>query len=271
VSFRVRLVGALAGLLLAAGAVGVQGSFAASIVLTLNADNTLEVRLDSGARIRTSSPQAVIAPGTYAAVISSEVPEFRDDYHMFHLAGPGVNLQTDLLAGDERAEPHTVILQPNSTYTFRDERNASLGSVVFTTSGSGTTAPGGGSSGGSSGAGSSGGGTTSNTPVTSNKDSVGSKILRNQGSLAGGVTTAGKLSLTFKGKKVGSLKAGRYSISVLDETAKAAFVLQQRRKQPVTVSGKAHVGRATRTVTLTPGQWMFYSTPGRKTFFLVHA
>jgi hypothetical protein len=113
VSFRVRFVGALAGLLLAAGAVGVQGSFAASIVLTLNADNTLEVRLDNGARIRTSSPQTVIAPGTYAAVISSEVPEFRDDYHMFHLAGPAVNLQPDLLAADERAEPHTVFLQPN--------------------------------------------------------------------------------------------------------------------------------------------------------------
>ena len=266
--FRVRFVGVLVGLLLAAGAVGVQGSFAASIILTLNADNTLEVRLDSGARIRPSSPATVIAPGTYAAVISSEVPEFRDDYHMFHLTGPGVNLQTDLLAGDERSEPHTVSLQPNSTYTFRDERNLALGSIVFSTSGAGTAVSSGGSSGGGS---SSGGGTTSNTPVTSNKDTVGSKILRNQGSLAGGVTTTGKLTLSFKGKAVGSIKAGRYTVTVLDETSKAAFVLQQLRKQPVTMSSKAHVGRSTKTVKLTPGQWMFYSSPGKKTFFIVHS
>jgi len=255
-------------MLLAAGAFGVQGSFAASIVLSLNADNTLELRLDSGVRIRASSPPAVLAPGTYATVVISEVPEFRDDYHMFHLTGPGVNLQTDLLAGDERAEPHTVLLQPNSVYTFRDERNLALGSIVFSTSGAGTGVS---SSGGSSGGGSSGGGTTSNTPVTSNDDAVGSKVLRNQGSLAGSVTTAGKLTLRFKGKIVGALKAGRYTISVLDETSHAAFVLQQLRKQPVTMSSKAHIGRSTKTVKLTPGQWMFYSSPGKKTFFIVHS
>src|SRR6185312_12685768 len=98
-----------------------------------------------------------------------------------------------------------------------------------------------------------------------------SRILRNQGALAGGVTTAGKLTLAFKGKSVGTLKAGTYSISVLDETSNAAFVLQQLRKQPITLSSKAHVGRSTRTVKLTVGQWMFYSSPGKKTFFIVHA
>ena len=117
---------------------GVQSSFAASIVLTLNADNTLELRLDNGVRIRASSPPAVIAPGTYAAVVISEVPDSSDGYHMFHLSGPGVNLQTDLLAGDDRAEPHTISLQPNSVYTFRDERTPALGSIVFSTSGAGT-------------------------------------------------------------------------------------------------------------------------------------
>ena len=70
---------------------------------------------------------------------------------------------------------------------------------------------------------------------------------------------------------MGTLKAGRYTISVLDETSNAAFVLQQLRKQPVTVSSKAHIGRSTKTVKLTPGQWMFYSSPGKKTFFIVHA
>ena len=268
--FRVRFLGVLIGLALAACAVGVPSSVAASIVLTLNADNTLELRLDNGVRIRPSSPPAVIAPGTYAAVVISEVPDSKDDYHMFHLAGPGVNLQTDLLAGDDRAEPHSISLQPNATYTFRDERNLSLGSIVFSTSGAGTAVSAGSNASTGSGS-SSGGGTTSNTPVTSNNDTVGSKVIRNQGSLTAGVTTTGKLTLRFKGKSVGALKAGRYTISVLDETSNAAFVLQQPRKQPVTLSSKAHVGRSTKTVKLTPGQWMFYSSPGKKTFFIVHA
>ena len=125
----------------------------------------------------------MIAPGTYAAVVISEVPDSSDGYHMFHLSGPGVNLQTDLLAGDDRAEPHTISLQPNAVYTFRDERTPALGSIVFSTSGAGTAVAAG--SNASSGSGSSsGGGTTSNTPVTSNNDNVGSKVLRNQGSLA---------------------------------------------------------------------------------------
>jgi len=261
-------------MLVLAGVFGVQSSFAASIVLTLNADNTLEVRLDNGTRIRTSSaPGTVIAPGTYAAVVTSEVPDARDDYHMFHLTGPGVNLQTDLLAGDERAEPHSVSLQPNSVYTFRDERNVQFGAVVFSTSGSGTTV-GGGSSGGSSGGGSSGGGssgssggTTSNVPTSSNQDTVGSNALR--GTLNAGVDTAGRLTLLFKGKNVGSLKAGRYTVSVRDETSKDAFVLRLLNGDPVTVSGKAFVGRRTLTVKLKAGQWMFYSSPGKKKFFIV--
>jgi hypothetical protein len=255
-------------MLVAAGAVGVPGSFAASIVLSLTADHNLELRLDNGARIRPGTAGAVIAPGTYAAVVISEVPEFRDEYHMFHLTGPGVNLQTDLLAGDERAEPHTLVLAANAVYTFRDERNLQYGAIVFSTSGPGTavSSSGGGSSGGGV---ASGGGTTSNTPTSSNKDEVGSRAVKTRGSLAASVTTTGKLSLTYNGKAVSSLKSGRYRLSVLDETSKSGFVLQLRNKAPVTVSSKPHVGRRTVTLTLRAGQWTFYSPSGKKTFFVV--
>jgi hypothetical protein len=252
------LCGLLAGLVLA-GAVGVQGASGASMVLSLTQDHILEIRLDNGARIRTSG--AVLPPGVYNAVVISEVPEFRDDYHMFHLVGPGVNLQTDLLAGDERAEPHTVTLLPNSQYVFRDERNLGLGSIVFSTSGSGTevaTATRASPNAGSASA-----------SKTSNTDPVGSKVLPVRGALAGSVSTTGRLKLTFKGKDVSSLKAGRYRISVLDETSSAAFLLKHLRRSPLTVSSKPHVGRRTVTVSLAAGQWMFYSTPGRKTFFVV--
>ena len=82
-----------------------------------------------------------------------------------------------------------------------------------------------------------------------------------RGTLTGGIDTAGRLSLLFKGKSVGSLKAGRYKVSLLDETAKAAFILRLLNKQPRTLSGKAFVGRHTVTVSLKAGQWMFYSSP----------
>jgi hypothetical protein len=268
VSVRVRLAGVLAGMLVLAGVFGVQGSFGASIVLSLTQDANLELRLDNGARIRTSTPQTTIAPGTYSAVVISEVADANDDYHMFHLTGPGVNLQTDLLAGDERAEPHVISLQPNSVYTFRDDRNTQLGSIVFSTSGAGNTVSAG-SSGGPSGAGS--GGTISNVPTTSNKDVVGSKVLAMRGTLTAGVDTSGKPTLLYKGKAVGSLKAGRYTFTLRDETSRAPFVLRLLNKQPQTLSGKAFVGRRTVTVALKAGQWMYYASPGKKTFFLVHA
>lgn len=251
----------MSALVAATAAFGAQSVSAASIVLTLTPDHTLEIRLDSGARIR--APGTVIAPGVYQAVVISEVPEFRDEYHMFHLVGPGVNLQTDLLAGDERAEPHTITLLPSSQYTFRDERNLGLGSVVFTTSGAGTEVA-------ATTRTNTAGGSGATAPKTTNKDLVGSKAaLPLRGALAGSVSTSGKLKLTFKGRNVLSLKAGRYTISVLDETSRSAFLLQRLRQDPVTLSTKAHVGRRTRTVSLGAGQWMYYSSPGRKSYFVV--
>jgi hypothetical protein len=43
------------------------------------------------------------------------------------------------------------------------------------------------------------------------------------------------------------------------------------KKQPVTLSSQAYVGHRTATITLRPGQWMFYATPAKKTYFIVHS
>jgi hypothetical protein len=266
-SARFRVAAALVAVVAGAGVLNAQAASASSLVLALKTDYTLEVQVSNGLRIGVSTRGATIPPGVYDAVVISEVPEAQDDYHMFHLVGPGVNLQTDLLAGDERAEPHVVTLQPNSVYSFRDERDLSLGSVVFSTSGSGTEtarASGGTSSGGSAPAG-------APTPRVENRDPVGSRALPARGALAGSVTTAGKLSLSFKGKQVSSLRAGRYRLSVLDETSRSAFMLQRVKQSPLTVSTKAHVGRRTVTVTLAAGQWSFYSSPAKRSYFVVLA
>jgi hypothetical protein len=69
---------------------------------------------------------------------------------------------------------------------------------------------------------------------------------------------------------VASLRSGRYKIAVDDEAPKRAFMLQRLKKQPVTVTGQAFVGKRTVTVTLDKGQWWYFSGPGKtRTYFLV--
>jgi len=92
-----------------------------------------------------------------------------------------------------------------------------------------------------------------------------------RGTLAGDVSTAGKLSLKLKGKPVATLKAGVYTFSMLDETAKADFVLQKLGKAPVTLSGRTFVGKRAAKMTLRAGQWMFFSSAGKKSYFAVTA
>ena len=257
------------GALLAAG--GAQAA-TPQLRLNLNAGRYLEVITQSGTHIRTASaPGTVIPPGTYQAIVSSEIGDAEDTHHMFHLAGPGQNLQTDLTGGDTPTEVVTITLLPSSTYVFADDRTPSLTPVVFSTSATGTADAGTSTGGGSQG--SPGGGTTSNTPTSkvSNQDTVGSKVPAVRGTLTGGVDTAGRVTLLFNGKKVGSLKAGRYHVSLLDETAKAAFVLRLLNREPLTLSPRGYVGKRTATVTLKAGQWMFYASPAKKTFFIVHA
>jgi hypothetical protein len=265
-----RLVAALSGLLVLAALLGAHGAGAAApqLRLNLNVGRFLEVITASGTHIRTSTaPGTVIPPGTYAAVISTEIGDAEDTHHMFHLSGPGQNLQTDLLGGDNPTELYVVTLQPSSTYVFEDDRNSQYSRVVFSTSAAPAADT------GSSTTTSSPTGSSSTTKETSNTamDLTGSRVVHYRGALAGSVTTAGKLGLTFNGKKVSSLRAGRYKVSVLDETAKTAFTLQRQGKQPVPVSGRVFVGRRTMTLTLKAGQWVYYSTPARKSYFVVVA
>ena len=163
---------------------GVQRSVAASIVLKLNADNTLELRLDKRrAHPHLQPAGTVIAPGTYAGgrhLRGAATPT--TTYHMFHLSGPGVNLQTDLL-GRRRARPSRTRsrcsrTRPTPSATSATRRSARSSSAPRRAG----TAVAAGSSASSGSGGSSGGGTTSNTPRhRRTSDNVGSKVLRNAG------------------------------------------------------------------------------------------
>jgi hypothetical protein len=261
------VVAAALGLLV----LGASYSRAASppLLLALNPGNVLEVVASGSTHIRTTTaPGTVIASGSYQVTLTNLVGDADDNVaHVFRLSGPGMNFQSDLVGGDEPTESHLMTLAANATYTFEDLRNPQFGRVVFTTS-SAVTSSEGGSSGGSSGSLSGTAGNTS-SGTAKNKTVVGSNIVVARGTLSGDVGTTGKLTLARNGKSVSSLKSGRYKIVVLDESGRRGFFLQKLGRAAVKLTGAAYIGRHTVTMTLKPGQWMFYATTGRKSYFVV--
>ncbi|HZO96555.1 MAG TPA: hypothetical protein VFB42_04205 [Gaiellaceae bacterium] len=258
-------VAAAAAALLAAAA---RPAAAPALSLNLTVNGVLEVVLPGGAHLRSPTPGGVVAPGPYQVVVNDEVADAEDGYHLFHLSGPGVNLTTDMLAGDNRSEAYSVTLEPSSTYVFRDDRQPALGSVAFSTSASGAAAGGSTAAGSAaSGGGGAEGGGLSNTQV------VGSDVLAYRGVLTGAVTRSGRLTLARGGRNVvvGSLPAGRYTVVVRDSSASRGFALQRGARRPVVLTTGAFVGKRSRIVELRAGKWSFSSPGGEKSAFLVVA
>ncbi len=98
---------------------------------------------------------------------------------------------------------------------------------------------------------------------------TGIKAVPFRGTLIGTVGAAGKLTLSLKGKRVSSLKPGRYKIAVDDKTPKGGFTIGRPNSKSVTVTGSSFVGKHTVTLQLKAGQWMFYSSAAKKNHFTV--
>jgi hypothetical protein len=272
VTARTRLVPLLLGL---ATALAVGPSASAGVEPTLyvayNMQCTFTITGDNGA------PVSVIPPGSYQVLVTSPVGFAEPDLSgvadpnyacggamSFRLTGPGVNLHTTMEGGDAAADHFQATFQVGGTYTAFEDRRPTVARVVFTVS-SAAASTGGGSN--TTGGGSNTGSTTSKPKTSTSTGSSGSLAVR--GTLNGSVSTSGKLSLTLKGKKVASLKTGRYRITVLDETSKRGFELQKLGSKPVTVTKAGFLGRHSVTLTLRPGQWYFFSPSGKKTPFIV--
>jgi hypothetical protein len=223
------------------------------------------------------APISVIPPGRYQVVVTSPMPFGEPDLAAatdpnyacghavsFRLTGPGVSLHTTLEDGDAAFDQLQATFQ-TGTYVAQEDRRPTVARIAFSVSSGAPSTGAGTTTGGSSGGGTSGGGSTGKG-TAANPTS-----LQVRGTLDGNVTTAGKLTLKYKGKTVSSLKAGRYKVTVLDETGKTGFSLQKLGVKPVKVTGPSFLGRHSVTVTLRPGQWFFYSTPGKKRYFVVTA
>jgi hypothetical protein len=265
-----RVAAALA--LAAACTAGASAAVLPTLYVDYSTNCTFTILDDSGRQI------SQIAPGTYQVQLNEPQPLIANGsptpsgpacngLAAFQLTGPGVTLTTSIDNGDG-VNLFTETFQAGATYTAVDNNQPTVARVVFSTlaAGAPSTPPVPYSSVAS------GKGTTSNTTVigqqTKTKTAGTPVVFR--GALDAGVSAAGKTSLRFKGKPVTSLKAGRYTIQVVDSSKNGGFVLQEAGQSSITVAPAPYVGKRHTSVTLRAGQWFFYPTfVGAKTYFLV--
>jgi hypothetical protein len=251
------LAGALA---LAVGAAPGGADDAPGLYIVFHAGHTITVSLANGAPVGTTSgAPTVIAPGLYNLFMDDSAAV---EGPIFDLKGPGVSFVEDMFYGDNPSETFTTTFLPGSTYTWRNDEQPNI-VFTFVTSGGGTSSSTGGAGSASPGStAASGGGTAS-------QDIVGSGVIPFRGALDAIVYAGGKISLSRNGKKVSSLKAGRYTFSVDDESKTAGFTVKSLRGKPTTVTSAAFVGSHDVTVNLKAGRWFFYSLGRTQTTFFV--
>jgi hypothetical protein len=230
---------------------------------------------------------SVIPPGRYQILVTSPQPFAEPDLSdvtdpnyscggalSFRLTGPGVSLYTTLEGGGDPSDELQETFQVG-TYVAQEDRRPTVTRTVITVS-TGAASTGGGSSagsgGGTSGSSSGGGSSSASNTKSNDKSNVKSEPVGPgpfRGTLSGDVNTIGKLTLKFNGKAVSSLRSGRYTLTVRDETRKTGFTIQKLGQQSVKVTGTTFLGQHSVTLTLKPGQWFFYSSPGKKSYFIV--
>ena len=246
---RLLLVGWLATLVFVGAS---QAAVSQTIYAWFDVDGNLNVRyLDN------SSIGSTIPPGTYQFVLNNNTA---DDYavdHKFHIFGPGVNYTPP--SGAVQTS-FSVTFQAGSSYTIQDDLDPAdhrLTVLATTAAGSSTT----------------GGGSTSTTPSGSTKptssDIVGSEATPFRGALDAIVFGNGHLSLSRLGKVVKTLKAGRYTFFVDDESKVRGFSVQQLHKPAIAITTATFKGTHDVTISLKPGTWFFFSPGVAKKPFVV--
>jgi len=274
---------ALAGFALAAAValvamalVGMAGAAGASqLLVTFQINGTFKVTLTDGTPIGAPSPPGTtIQPGTYELVFDNSQNVKNLD---FQIIGPNVSLQETMGGGEETAMSDYVTFVGNSQYRYFDGNNInSPVSYLQTSAGTGSTGANGsglpGSNNQTSGTGS------SNATVVGSKNGSSSGVLTGstsasvplRGTLTGTVGATGALTLKLDGKPVTSVKQGRYTVTISDHSPKNGFTIQHAGQDATTVSTVPFVGKRSATLTLRPGQWLYYPTfVGKKTYFLV--
>jgi hypothetical protein len=260
---RASLIVAAAAVALALGAGAADARTAdSSVSIVFHLNHSVTATLADGRALGTTSgAPTVIAPGQYNLSFDDSAGV---EGPSFDLVGPGVKFFTDMFYGENPSETYALEFLPSSTYTWRNDEQPAVVFTFTTAASGGATSPGAGGLSSGSGGTSSGGAKTS-----SSSDLVGSARVPFRGALDAIVSAAGKLTLARNGKKVTSLKTGRWTFSVDDESKTAGFSVQSLKGKPQTITTKAYVGSHDVTVELKPGRWSFFTPSGKRTTFFV--
>jgi len=200
-----------------------------------------------------SNVGSTIPPGTYTINLENNGADDEGNNHIFHLFGPGVDYQAPNV---DTVATFTATFQAGATYTAQDTLNPANSETFVATNATPAPTP------------------SPSTPSTGSSAPtsvgiVGSENVPFRGSLDAIVYADGKLSLTHNGNKFPSLKSGKWTFSVDDESKKAGFSIQILHGRAQTISSKAFVGSNAVTVTLKPGRWFYFSPGGKRTTFFV--
>jgi hypothetical protein len=200
-----------------------------SLYVTYNPDCTFSLSVDPGTSITaTSAPGSVLPPGKYDLTTYMDNPSsgYPCVKPSFALSGPGVSVQI-LFPSQAIYDERVITLQPSSSYVAQDQNAPSTTARFFSTSATGSS--------------------TSLLPAKTSSgkgtgetqtDIVGSGISHVRGTLT---VAAGVVKL--EGRRVRTLKAGRYELHVT-----VPVTLRHAKAKPLTV-------RRSKQLSLTAGTW----------------
>ncbi len=231
-----------------------------SIYIDYAPDCTFVMIADGGFAMNSSTAGPTLPPGNYQVVLHMPNPisGYACQAPIFSFTGPGVSTGSTF-AMEAIDTDVAVTLQPSSTYVAIDRAGGPATQRIFATAATGSSSsllP------------------TTTTTASGGKGAVqqglvGSQVEAYRGTLTATVSAAGNASFRRGGRAVGSLKAGRYDITVSDASSRAGFFMARRGADPLRVTSLAFKGKHGRVVTLTAGQWSFYSKVGKPTAFIV--
>lgn len=224
--------------------------------LTLNVNffstGNITLSLPDGTPVGVTNGSPTVIPAGFYQVVELGPGGCTSMPH-FNLKGPGVSLFDNLNEGESATVTTFVTFEPSATYTWSNDASPNVIHTFQTSSQILGTAPPKSADGLSSG----------DHTTASSSSLVGSAIVPFRGTITGSVSAAGKLTFSFGGKSVSTLKAGRYKFSVTDMSKSRGFMLQKNSGM-VTVTGASFVGKHADTVRLTTGHWSILSRPGVK-------
>jgi hypothetical protein len=248
--------GAVAALLVVAGAAQARSTANPTLRVNFFINGTIAVSLPDGTPVGTASGSPTVIPAGYYT-LQLIGPGGCANIPYFELKGPGESIVNNLTEGELDGDAVNAYFQPNSSYTWR---NREVPGTIYTFQ---TSAQVLGSPPAQAGP---GGLVSSNHDTVSSSDLAGSAIAPFRGTLTGAVSAAGRLTLAFKGKGVTSLKAGRYTIAVIDRSASNGFMLQKGTRAPLSVTGAVFVGKRSASIRLTVGKWIVAPRLGKTTY-----